>query len=218
MPIAGGEGSWIWDFDDNRYLDFSSQLMNVNLGHRHPTLVAAIQEAAGRLATIAPFHANADRSEAARLIAEVAPEGMSKVFFTNGGADANENAIRMARLHTGRHKILSAHRSYHGATAGSITLTGDPAPLAVRTVDARRRPLLRPLPLPVVVPLRRPGPEMRTGAGPSRRGLDVRGRPQRGGDHPRAGGGHQRDPRAARRVPGRRAGAVRPPRHHVDRR
>ena len=126
LPIAGGEGSWIWDFDDNRYLDFSSQLMNVNLGHRHPTLVAAIQEAAGRLATIAPFHANADRSEAARLIAEVAPEGMSKVFFTNGGADANENAIRMARLHTGRHKILSAHRSYHGATAGSITLTGDP--------------------------------------------------------------------------------------------
>nr|WP_291818340.1 aspartate aminotransferase family protein [Candidatus Microthrix sp.] len=126
VAIAGGEGSWIWDFDGNRYLDFSSQLMNVNLGHGHPTLVAAIQEAAGRLATIGPFHANADRSEAARLIADVAPDGMNKVFFTNGGADANENAIRMARLHTGRHKVLAAHRSYHGATAGAITMTGDP--------------------------------------------------------------------------------------------
>ena len=126
LAIAGGEGSWVWDFDDNRYLDFSSQLMNVNLGHRHPKLVAAIQEAAGRLATISPVHANADRSEAARLIAEVAPEQLNKVFFTNGGADANENAIRMARLHTGRHKVVAAHRSYHGATAGAITMTGDP--------------------------------------------------------------------------------------------
>ena len=126
LAIAGGEGSWVWDFDDNRYLDFSSQLMNVNLGHRHPKLVAAIQEAAGRLATISPVHANADRSEAARLIAEVAPEHLNKVFFTNGGADANENAIRMARLHTGRHKVVAAHRSYHGATAGAITMTGDP--------------------------------------------------------------------------------------------
>ena len=126
LPIAGAEGSWMWDFDGNRYLDFSSQLMNVNLGHQHPKLIAAIQEAAGRLCTIAPFHANADRSEAARLIAEVAPDGMNKVFFTNGGAEANENAIRMARLHTGRHKIFAAHRSYHGATAAAIAMTGDP--------------------------------------------------------------------------------------------
>ena len=126
LPIAGAEGSWFWDYDDNRYLDFSSQLMNVNLGHQHPKLIAAIQEAAGRLCTIAPFHANADRSEAARLIIEVAPESMEKVFFTNGGAEANENAIRMARLHTGRHKVLATYRSYHGATAGSISLTGDP--------------------------------------------------------------------------------------------
>jgi len=126
LPIARTEGSWMWDYDDNKYLDFSSQLMNVNVGHQHPKLVAAIQEAAGRLCTIAPFHANADRSEAARLITEVAPDAMSKVFFTNGGAEATENAIRMARLHTGRHKIFSAHRSYHGATHGSITLTGDP--------------------------------------------------------------------------------------------
>ena len=126
LPIARTEGSWMWDFDDNKYLDFSSQLMNVNLGHQHPKLIAAIQEAAGRLCTIAPFHANADRSEAARLIIDVAPDNMDKVFFTNGGAEATENAIRMARLHTGRHKVFAAHRSYHGATHGSITMTGDP--------------------------------------------------------------------------------------------
>jgi len=124
--ITRAEGAWMWDGDGNRLLDFSSQLMNVNLGHQHPKLVAAIQEAAGRLCTIAPFHANADRSEAARLIAEVAPGDLSHVFFTNGGAEATENAIRMARIHTGRHKILAAHRSYHGSTHGSITLTGDP--------------------------------------------------------------------------------------------
>ncbi len=126
VAIAGAEGSWMWDYDGRRYLDFSSQLMNVNLGHQHPKLVAAIQDAAGRLCTIAPIHANADRSEAARLISEVAPAGMNKVFFTNGGAEATENAMRMARLHTGRHKILAAYRSYHGSTSGSIAMTGDP--------------------------------------------------------------------------------------------
>jgi taurine--2-oxoglutarate transaminase len=128
VAIAGAEGSWIWDYDGNRYLDFSSQLINVNIGHQHPGLIAAIQSAAARLCTIAPFHANADRSEAARLIASHAPAGMgtAKVFFTNGGAEATENAIRMARLHTGRHKVFAAHRSYHGATHGSISLTGDP--------------------------------------------------------------------------------------------
>ncbi len=107
VAIAGAEGSWMWDFDGNRYLDFSSQMINVNLGHQHPKLVAAIQEAAGRLCTVAPIHAEAERSEAARLIAEVAPDGMEKVFFTNGGAEATENAMRMARLHTGRLKVLA---------------------------------------------------------------------------------------------------------------
>jgi taurine--2-oxoglutarate transaminase len=126
VAIAGAEGSWMWDFDGNRYLDFSSQLINVNLGHQHPRLVAAIQEAAGRLCTVAPIHAEAERSEAARLIAEVAPGGMEKVFFTNGGAEATENAMRMARLHTGRHKVLAMYRSYHGSTSGSIAATGDP--------------------------------------------------------------------------------------------
>ena len=110
----------------NRYLDFSSQLVNTNIGHQHPKVIAAIQEQAGILATIAPQHANAARSEAARLIAELAPESMNKVFFTNGGADAIENAIRMARLHTGRRKVLSFYRSYHGNTGAAIVATGDP--------------------------------------------------------------------------------------------
>ena len=126
IVIAGAEGSWMWDEAGKRYLDFSAQLMNMNIGHQHPKLVAAIQQAAGRLCTIAPFHANADRSEAARLITELAPPDLNMVFFTNGGAEATENAIRMARLHTGRHKILTAYRSYHGATGGAIQLTGDP--------------------------------------------------------------------------------------------
>ncbi len=126
LVIAGGEGAWVWDEVGTRYLDFSSQLMNVNIGHQHPKLVAAIQAQAAELATIAPFHANAARSEAARLICELAPGDLDMVFFTNGGAEANENAIRMAKLHTGRHKVLAMYRSYHGATAGSISLTGDP--------------------------------------------------------------------------------------------
>ena len=126
MPIARAEGSHFWDFEGKRYLDFSSQLVNVNIGHQHPRIVAAIQEQAATLCTVAPTFANEARSEAARLIAELAPGDLNKVFFTNGGAEANENAIRMARLHTGRHKVLAAYRSYHGATAGAITLTGDP--------------------------------------------------------------------------------------------
>lgn len=126
MCIAGAEGSYFWDYDGNRYLDFSSQLVNVNIGHQHPKVVAAIQEQAGRLATVAPQHANDKRGEAAQRIVEVAGDSMAKVFFTNGGADANENAFRMARLHTGRHKILSTYRSYHGNTGSAIAATGDP--------------------------------------------------------------------------------------------
>jgi taurine--2-oxoglutarate transaminase len=126
MVVAGALGSHIWDYDGNRYLDFSSQLVNVNIGHQHPKVVAAIQEQAARLCTIAPQHANDQRSEAARLIVERAPEGLEKVFFTNGGADAIENAVRMARLHTGRHKVLTTYRSYHGNTATAIQMTGDP--------------------------------------------------------------------------------------------
>lgn len=126
LPIAEALGSHFWDYGGRKYLDFSSQLVNVNIGYQHPRLVAAIQEYAGRQCTIAPSFANDMRSEAARLLAELAPGDLDKVFFTNGGADANEHAIRMARLHTGRHKVLATYRSYHGATAGAIALTGDP--------------------------------------------------------------------------------------------
>ena len=126
LVVAGAEGSTFWDESGNRYLDFSSQLVNVNIGHQHPKLVAAIQEQAAKLCTIAPFHANEARSEAARLIASVAPDGFEKVFFTNGGAEATDNAIRMARLFTGRQKVMATYRSYHGATAGAIAVTGDP--------------------------------------------------------------------------------------------
>ncbi len=126
LPVAGGENATFWDFEGNEYLDFNSQMVNLNLGHQHPKLVEAIQEQAGKLATIAPGFANDTRSELARRIAEVAPEGMNNVFFTNGGAEAVENAVRMARIHTGRDKVMAAYRSYHGATATAITLTGEP--------------------------------------------------------------------------------------------
>ncbi|MCU1390632.1 MAG: hypothetical protein JWL72_3970, partial [Ilumatobacteraceae bacterium] len=126
LVVTGGEGSWFWDENGNRYLDFASQLVNVNIGHQHPKLVAAIQEQAGKLCTIAPFHANEQRSEAARLIAELAPGDLNMVFFTNGGAEATDNAIRMSRIYTGRQKVLATYRSYHGATGGAIAVTGDP--------------------------------------------------------------------------------------------
>jgi taurine--2-oxoglutarate transaminase len=126
MPIASALGSYFTDYSGKRYLDFSSQLVNVNIGYQHPRLVAAIQEQAGRMCTVSPAMANDARSEAARLIAELAPGDLNQVFFTNGGAEATENALRMARLHTGRHKVFAAYRSYHGATAGAISLTGDP--------------------------------------------------------------------------------------------
>lgn len=126
MVITKAEGSWIWDGEGNRMLDFTSQLVFTNLGHQHPRIVRAIQEQAATLCTVAPQHANGARSEAARLIASHTPGDLDRVFFTNGGADANEHAVRMARLHTGRQKVLSTYRSYHGGTQLAINLTGDP--------------------------------------------------------------------------------------------
>ena len=126
LAIGRAQGSRFWDLDGTEYLDFSSGLVHANIGYGHPRLIAAIQEQVARMATFAPGFAVDVRSEAARLIASKAPEGLEMVFFTNGGAEATENAIRMARLHTGRHKVLAAYRSYHGATAGALTMTGDP--------------------------------------------------------------------------------------------
>ena len=125
LVIAGGSGSKVWDHAGRTYLDFSSQLVNTNIGHQHPRVVEAIRSQAEQLTTVAPAHANLTRGEAAARILEVAPEGFAKVFFTNAGADANENAIRLARLHTGREKVLSTYRSYHGNTGAAIVSTGD---------------------------------------------------------------------------------------------
>jgi taurine--2-oxoglutarate transaminase len=126
MALAGAQGSYVYDYDGNEYLDLSSQLVNTNIGHQHPAVVAAIKAQADRLCTIAPQHANDVRGEAARLITERAPDGFTHVFFTNGGTEAVEHAVRMARLHTGRPKVLSRYRSYHGGTTLSVNLTGDP--------------------------------------------------------------------------------------------
>lgn len=126
MTVSRAAGSYIYDGEGRPLLDFSSQLVNTNIGHQHPKVVAAIKDQADLLCTISPAYANAARSEAARLITERTPSGLDHVFFTNGGADANEHAIRMARLHTGRHKVLSRYRSYHGGTQTAINVTGDP--------------------------------------------------------------------------------------------
>jgi taurine--2-oxoglutarate transaminase len=121
-----GSGSYVMDRDGRRYLDFSSQLAFTNLGHQHPRIVAAIKAQADRLCTLAPGHASDIRGEAARLIVETSPDGLEHVLFTTGGTEAIEHAVRMARLHTGRFKVLAAYRSYHGSTTTSIHLTGDP--------------------------------------------------------------------------------------------
>jgi taurine--2-oxoglutarate transaminase len=115
----------MWDFDGKEYLDFSSQLVNTNIGHQHPKVIEALKAQADTLATIAPATANLTRGMAAKRILERAPTSFKKVFFTNAGADANENAIRMARQFTGRDKVLSAYRSYHGNTGSAIAATGD---------------------------------------------------------------------------------------------
>src|SRR5680860_635054 len=124
--FVGGAGSYVIDAEGRRFLDFSSQLVFTNLGHQHPGIVAAIKEQADRLCTLAPGHASDVRGDAARLIVDVAPEGLGHVLFTTGGSEAIEHAVRMARLHNGRQKVLAAYRSYHGSTTTSIHLTGDP--------------------------------------------------------------------------------------------
>ncbi|HZV48669.1 MAG TPA: aminotransferase class III-fold pyridoxal phosphate-dependent enzyme [Candidatus Dormibacteraeota bacterium] len=126
LPVERGEGCCFFDYRGNRYLDFASQLVNLNLGHQHPAVVRAIQEQAGRLCYIAPGLGNDRRAELGRLLAEVTPGDLVMSFFTNGGAEANENAVKLARWYTGRQKIIARYRSYHGATAGAISLTGDP--------------------------------------------------------------------------------------------
>jgi taurine--2-oxoglutarate transaminase len=125
IPAVGGEGVYFWDADGKRYIDFSSQLMNLNIGHQHPKVVKAIQEQAAKLCFAHPGFATESRGLLGKKISEVTPGNLNKTFFCLGGAEANENAIKIARAFTGRNKILARYRSYHGATHGAIALTGD---------------------------------------------------------------------------------------------
>ena len=126
IPVAGAEGCWFWTPEGKRYLDFNSQLMCVNIGHSHPRVIKAIQDQVATLAYANPFMATEPRALLGEKLAKITPGDIDAFFFTNGGAEANENAIKIARMYTGRHKILARYRSYHGATGGAMTLTGDP--------------------------------------------------------------------------------------------
>jgi len=130
LTAERAEGVYFWDADGKRYLDFSSQLMNVNAGHGNRQIISAIQEQASRMAYAYPGIATQAKGRLGQLLAEITPGDLSKTLFTTGGGEANENAIKFARLYTGRHKLLARYRSFHGATAGALALTGDPYRLA----------------------------------------------------------------------------------------
>ncbi|MFY9647171.1 MAG: aminotransferase class III-fold pyridoxal phosphate-dependent enzyme [Terriglobales bacterium] len=131
IPLARAKGIYFWTPEGKRFIDFNSQLMSVNIGHGDERVIAAIAEQAATLAYANPFMATEPRARLGAKLAEIAPGDIDTFFFTNGGAEANENAIKLARFFTGRHKILARYRSYHGATAGAISLTGDPRRWAV---------------------------------------------------------------------------------------
>ncbi len=131
LTAVKGEGVYFWDANGKRYLDFSSQLMNVNAGHGNQKIIAAIQDQAATMAYVYPGIATEPRARLGQLLSEIAPGDMTKTLFTTGGGEANENAIKFARLYTGRHKLLARYRSFHGASAGALALTGDPYRLAV---------------------------------------------------------------------------------------
>jgi taurine--2-oxoglutarate transaminase len=126
IPVAGAKGSWFWTPEGKRFLDFNSQLMCTNIGHGDERVVRAIQQQAATLAYANPFMATEPRARLGAKLAEITPGDIDTFFFTNGGSEANENAVKVARMFTGRNKILARYRAYHGGTAGSITLTGDP--------------------------------------------------------------------------------------------
>ncbi|HHX87492.1 MAG TPA: aminotransferase class III-fold pyridoxal phosphate-dependent enzyme [Firmicutes bacterium] len=129
--IVGGQGCWFWNRQGKKYLDFSSQLVNTNIGHQHPRIIEAIKEQADKLCYIAPSYASEPRARLAQKVAEHTPGDLNKVLFTLGGAESNDNAIKIARQYSGKFKILARYRSYHGATYGAITLTGDPRRIPV---------------------------------------------------------------------------------------
>ena len=126
LVVADAQGRYFWDYDGKRYLDFASLVVNANLGHQHPRVIEAIAAQALRLSATAPAMTDASRACLAGLLAEVTPGDLTMSLLTNGGAEAVENAIKLARWYTGRHKIVARYRSYHGATAGAVSVTGDP--------------------------------------------------------------------------------------------
>ena len=154
IPMARAEGVYFWDAAGKRYLDFNSQVVNVNLGHGHRRVIEAIKAQADELVVAGPGMATRPRAELGRLLAALTPGTLKKFFYTLSGAEANENAVKLARGYTGRHKIITRYRSYHGATLGAITLTGDPRrwasepgmPGVVRVFDPYkyRSPLYQP--------------------------------------------------------------------------
>lgn len=126
IPAVRSEGVYFWDAEGKRYLDFSSQLMNVNIGHGNREVIRAIQDQAAQMAFMYPGIATEPKGRLGQLLSEITPGDLCKSFFTLGGAEANENALKFARFYTGRHKIITRYRSYHGATAGAMALSGDP--------------------------------------------------------------------------------------------
>lgn len=126
IPIEKADGIYMWDFDGKRYSDMSSQLVNLNVGHNCRPIIEAIKEQAEKYCYLSPSYGSEPRAKLAKMVVDLMPDNMGKVFFTNGGADANENAIKIARMYTGRNKVFSRYRSYHGSTFGAGNLTGEP--------------------------------------------------------------------------------------------
>ena len=215
IAVAGAEGRHFWDYDGNRYLDFASQLVNVNIGHQHPRIIQAIKDQADLLCTIGPPMANESRSRLGRMLAEVTPGDLSVSFFTNGGAEANENAVKLARLVTGRHKIIARYRSYHGATNGAVTLTGDPRRWAVEPGMPGVVRMFDPVHVPLPSRSSRSLPRLHRRAAP-RGDPRVRGRAHGRRGDPRDGDRDERDHPAARRLPPGDPRGLRPARDPAD--
>lgn len=140
IPVTRAEGVYFWDANDKRYLDFNSMTMCVNIGHGNQRVIQAMTEQIQSLTYAAPGMATRPRALLGQALSQVLPQGLTRYLYTLGGADANENAIKLARGYTGRHKILARYRSYHGATYGAIAASGDP-----------RRPVWEPTVMPGVV-------------------------------------------------------------------
>jgi len=130
LSMTRAQGIYFWDADGKRFIDWSSQLINVNVGHGHPHVIKALQEQAAKICYAYPGIATEPRARLGEMLQKIAPAGLAKSFFTTGGADAIENAMKIARLYTGRQKIVTRYRSYHGATFGAMTAGGDPRRLA----------------------------------------------------------------------------------------